>query len=351
MRTPKKVRLVDVARAAGVSVTTVSEALNGIPGVSENTRERVRAIAAELRYSPNRAAQNLVGNRSNTVGIVFSGPSTLQWLSNPVFIEFLRPIVMTLSRHRIHVLTEIATVDTESERVIGLAQGGGVDVIILIGTRRKDAELEELLSSLPVPVITMVRHPLPGSRLGVAVDNHAIGRLAARHLISQGHRRLGYIGSLPGVGLASDRLRGFRAECRSAGISMPARQVVSADFYQPSGRTGMRWLLANTDVTAVFCGNDLMAIGALQACVEEGVRVPDEISLLGCDGIPNLDLLAVPLTTISMPTDEMGVAAAEQAAAVVSGAPAETLQPRTFPAELVVRASTSAPPAGGRIGG
>lgn len=339
VRTPK-VRLVDVARVAGVSVTTVSEALNGIPGVSEATRSRVRKVAEELQYSPNRAAQKLVGRKAHAVGIVFSGPSTMQWLSNPIFVEFLRPIVSTLAHDHIPVVTEIATVETEIDRITRLAHSGDVDVIILIGTRRKDSELGALLDSLTVPVITLVRHPLASAHLGVAVDNLSIGRMAARHLLDLGHRRLGYIGQLPGVGLASDRLRGFRASCRSADVQLPAEHVMRGDFYQSSGRLAMTALLENTDVTAVFCANDLMALGALEACQAAGVAVPDQLSLLGCDGIPNLHLLSVPLSSIQMPSVAMGVAAGEQAAAIVRGEAVESLRAQTFPARLVERRST-----------
>jgi LacI family transcriptional regulator len=336
----QKIRLVDVAKKAGVSVSTASEALNGVSGVNEKTRQKVIHIARQMNYLPNKSAQNLVRQTSHSIGVIMSGPTSLNWLSNPIFIEILRPIVETLNKKKINVLFEIATVETEIEVIRRIAQSGYVDAIILIGSRRKDDDLAELIEVLEIPTITTVRHPLGEGHLGAAVDNLHIGKIAAQHLISLGHRKLGYIGVLPGVSLAEERLKSFVSCCKKNGILLDPNWIRDGDFYQESGRREMKWLLKNTDVSGVFIANDLMATGAIEALLEMRVRVPEDISILGCDGIPNTHLLAIPLSTVALPIRDIGVTAAEQAIAILEGKKLDELQAKTFKPELVLRDST-----------
>lgn len=336
---PQRVRLVDVAREAGVSVTTASDALGGSPRVKNATRDHVRMVATQLRYQPNRVAQDLVRQAPSSVTVVFSGPESLNFLSNPFFIQLFRPVVETLNAAGKSVFTEITTDAEEAERLEHHAFGGSSAAIILIGTRLSDAALEQLSNRLPVPLITVVRHPLPGSNLGVAVDNREIGNLAARHLLGLGHTKVSYIGASPGVGLGEERLDGFQAEIERRGLSLAQDCIRPGDFYQESGRLAMLEMLDVGDVTAVFAANDLMAIGALEACQERGVNVPMEMSILGCDDIPNLSLLAVPLSSISLPIRDIGVLAARQALSIVNGQQPDG--PVTLHAKLAPRSSTA----------
>lgn len=334
-----RVRLIDVAKEAGVSVTTASDALGDSPRVRTETRERVRRVAAQLRYQPNRVAQDLVRRAPSSVTVVFSGPESLNFLSNPFFIQLFRPVVETLNVAGTPVFTEITTDAKEAERLEYHAFGGSSGAIILIGTRLADRELSQLAARLPIPIITVVRHPLPGAKVGVAVDNFEIGTLAARHLLDFGHSRVGYIGASPGVGLGEERLEGFEAELKRRGLSLSPGCVRPGDFYQESGRLAMLEILDVGGVTAVFAANDLMALGALEACRERGVSVPDEMSILGCDDIPNLNLLSVPLSSISLPIRDIGVLAARQALSVMSGQVPDA--PVTLRAGLTPRASTA----------
>ena len=333
-----RIRLVDVAKQAGVSVTTASDALRGSTRVKRSTREKVRAVAKELRYKPNKVAQDLVRRSPSAATVIFSGPDSMNFLSNPIFIQLFRPVVETLNAKGIPVFTEIAASSHETERLEYHAWGGASGVIILIGSRLPDMELERLANEFPIPIVTVVRHPLPQSHVGVGVDNVDIGRQAASHLLGLGHTRIGYIGATPGLALAEERLEGFRNECERRGISLKDSEIKEGDFYQESGRVAMNELLSQGSVTAVFAANDLMALGAIEACHAAGVDVPGDISVLGCDDIPNLHLLNVPLSSIALPIRELGVIAAEQAERVLNGA--EQAAPTMLRARLVARSST-----------
>ncbi|MFW6597269.1 LacI family DNA-binding transcriptional regulator [Propionibacteriaceae bacterium Y2011] len=342
MTKPTRVRLRDVAAAAGVSVGTASEALNGVEGVSAATRASVVEVARRLGYTPNRSARSLAGRGRRSIGVLISGPTSMDWLFNPVFMEFFRSIQHVLSQQQVELMMEIAADDVELDRIRWLTHEVGVDGLILIGTRRPDAELAQLGRALQAPIVTLVRHPLWPGQPAVSVDNEEIGRMAADHLLELGHRSVGYIGALPGVGLAEERIRGFVTRLNEAGAALPAEHVRPGDYYQQSGQDEMEWLLDHTDVTAVFCGNDMMGLGAIRACLSRGVRVPTDLSVMGCDGIPNLDMMAVPLTTIALPASAMGAAAAHL---VLQALDTPSMNSRLFSAELVVNGSTGPVPA------
>lgn len=339
--TAVKPKLADVAAAAGVSLTTASEALNGIDGVNSETRQRVVDAAARLRYRPNHSARNLARSSAHTVAIVFSGPPSLGWLSNPIFLELFRPIVSSLNAAGVQAITEIVTVDREIERIEQLGRSGAADVLILLATRRSDQELADAVSRLPIPTIAVARPPVIPGDLSIEVDNWQIGWTAADHLLSLGHRSLGYIGRLPGVEIAERRLEGFLARCAEERVTLRSEAIQDGDFYQLSGAAAMDRLLDSPErPRAVFAANDIMALGAMESCKRRGVQIPNDLALMGADGIPNLELLWAPLTSIEFPLGAMGSGAAELAAAIVKGAKPRDLASRTFTTELVRRAST-----------
>lgn len=336
----RRVRLIDVAQEAGVSVTTASDALADSPRVKFETREMVKRVAKTLRYQPNRAARDLVLQTASSVSVIFSGPESMNFLSNPFFIQLFRPVVESLSSAGVSVITEITTESNEVKTLENHSFGSSSAAIILIGTRMPDDVLEELSRKLPVPIVTVVRHPLRGSSFGVEVDNREIGSIAAGHLLDLGHKRIAYIGSSPGVGLSEERLSGFKSEISRRGLRLIPDDIFPGDFYQESGRLAMLDIIEAGKATAVFAANDLMALGALEACRQSGVAVPEQMSILGCDDIPNLHLLSVPLSSISLPIRDIGVLAAKQAQEVVENL--EPSGPRKLHATLVPRDSTAA---------
>ena len=311
----------EVAKLAGIAVSTASDALNGKPGVSPRTRQRALEAAEELGYVPNPIAQGLVTQATKNVGVILSGPSSFELFTNPAFVEVIRAVTVTLSRRKYHTLLNVITTEEEVEVIPQVARSRLVEALILVGTRRNDQELARLLEEVSIPSTVVIRSALDSVSYAVSVDNDKCGYLATRYLLELGHRSIGYIGNLPGVSPADERLAGYRRALEEWGIAYDESLVAPGDFYQESGSVAMRRLLdeAVHKPTAVFAANDLMALGAMEALEQEGLSIPGEISMVGCDDIPNLHLLRVPLTSVSLPSFEIGRLAAEKVMGVLEG--------------------------------
>lgn len=334
----------EVAKLAGVAVSTASDALNGKPGVSPKTRRRALEAAEELGYVPNTIAQGLVTRATKNVGIILSGPSSFELFTNPIFFEIIRSVTVTLSRKKYHAFLNVITTEEEVGIIPQVARGGLIEALILVGTRRNDQELARLLEKLPIPCMVVVRRALDSVAYAVSIDNEKCGYLATAYLLGLGHRAIGYVGDLPGVSLADERLAGYCRALEEWGVAYDESLVAPGDFYQESGAGAIRRLLAETapQPTAVFAANDLMALGAIEAVEQDGLRVPEDLSIVGCDDIPNLHLHRVPLTSVALPSIEMGRLAAEKVIGVLEGndrLPAQIiLEP-----ELKIRGSAKAP--------
>jgi DNA-binding LacI/PurR family transcriptional regulator len=333
----------DVAARAGVSRTTVSFVLNDRPGasISEATRQRVLVAAAELGYQPHASARGLAAGRTHTLGLVLR-QSTEQVAEDALLAETLRGLSAAARAERYRVLVEpygptnVSYGDLMSSR--------RTDGLVVSGPRTDDEELIALARA-DAPVV--IQGWLPDANLpSVDVDNVAAARLAVEHLIGLGHR---VIGCITNAGLtytaAAARLQGYREALEAAGIEYDPRLVAEASFDAASGRRQMSTLLEAGDVTAVFVASDVVAFGAIAAIREAGLRVPDDVSVVGFDDIPLAAFFDPPLTTIRLPAYELGRAAG---AALIDRIHGREVNARTvLPTELVIRSST-APPRGHR---
>lgn len=308
------VTIKDVAKKAGVAVSTASNALNNKKGVKAETKKRVLAAAEELNYIPNPYAQGLVTNNRRTIGIIISGPASLNFFTNPVFDEVIKSITLTLNNRNYQAFLNIIRRDEEKEAIPRLAQSRSCDAMVLLTTRTPDEELEQILSEVGLPVIVLIRSAPNERTLSVSLDNHACGYMATKHLIENGHQKIGFIGALPGVSIAEERLEGYKKALHEAKILYDETLVIEGDYYQESGLIGVRQLLRQSPIkpTAIFAANDLMALGAIEGLDQEGIKIPEDISLVGSDNIPNLHLLKIPLTTIASPFLEVGKIAAKK---------------------------------------
>lgn len=311
----------DVAREAGVSVSTASNALNGKYGVKEKTRELVVRVAKELNYTPNSIAKGLVTNCTKNINILLSTPSSFKIFSNPTFFEVIQGITIKLNESGYHAVLNIVDLENEAETILRITNNRSADALILIDTRSSDASLAKVLDKVSIPTILTLRNSPTEKVFSVTEDNEKCGYLATRHLIESGHRTIGFIGSLPGVILAEQRLEGYKKALKENELTYNEALIIEGDHYQESGAIGIRKLLKQAPVkpTAVFACNDLMALGAIDALEQEGFRVPDDISIVGCDNIPNLHLFKIPLTTVSVPFYEIGSLAAEKAIGILQG--------------------------------
>ncbi|SEE95075.1 LacI family DNA-binding transcriptional regulator [Ruania alba] len=336
--------MTDVARLAGVSQKTVSRVVRGEANVSTAVRDRVNAAIAELGFRPNAAARALVSKRSNAVGILtpatpLYGPSAeLLGLERAAGRAGLTVLIASAEAG------EATTVTAAIRRLID----SGVDGLLMGSLLTSDGVDETELHGKPAVV---VGDPPEGMQLPAAVtDQEAGARAAIEHLLALGHRTVHHLAGPSAWHSATARTLAWRAALQNAGRPVPTH--VMGDWTSRSGYELGRKLAADPDATAVFVGNDQMAIGLLRALAEAGRRVPEDVSVVGFDDIPDAEYLPVPLTTVKQDFQELADRAVEMFTALVD----EDTTDHTdhgddrlvITPELVVRRSTAPPPTPGR---
>jgi LacI family transcriptional regulator, repressor for deo operon, udp, cdd, tsx, nupC, and nupG len=337
--------IVDVAERAGVSVATVSRALRDMPNVSKATRERVLKAASELQYTASPLASGLVTGRVRAVGVVL--PYAGRWF----FAEAVRGIEEALREAGYDlVLHVLADARRRSEFFSSLPVRRRVDAILVVALPL-DAREIELLRSLGLPLAS-VAEPMPGVH-GDRIDNVEVARVAVRHLVNLGHRRIACIGgdldgperfSVPGL-----RAEGYRAAMAEAGLQVPEHGEINGRFTAHGGELAMSALLSlpGGRPTAVFCQSDEMAFGALRALRRSGLRCPDDVSIIGVDDHELAETFDV--TTMAQPVVDQAASAARWVVrALEEGLDAHLPVEEVVihPARLVLRGSTAPAAAG-----
>jgi len=327
----------DVAARAGVSSTTVSHVINKTRPVSDDLRTRVEAAMAELGFQPNALARSLRRKRTHTLGMIVPDSA------NPFFAEVGRGIEDTSFASGYSIILCNSDGDRNRELLyLDLLVQKQVDGVLLVPTG-DHAELAAHLRTRNIPVVVIDRDVSDAPIDRAYIDNVAGGCVATRHLLDLGHRRIGYIGGPPHLSPVPGRGAGYLRALEEVGIPIDDRLIVAGSFQDVGGYEGTQSLLALPDrPTAIFAGNDLMAIGALAAARDANIAVPAELSIVGFDDIHLAGYINPPLTTIAQPKYELGVIAAELLLARLSD-PDLPPQRRLLQAHLVVRHSTAAP--------
>jgi len=334
-----------LAEQSGVSVATVSRALNGSAEVSEATRRRILELARDLDYTPSAAARTLVSRRSHVVGVILeTGPGHPDLL-HPFFQEVLVGLKHGAGRLGFDLLLfasdEPGNGFGGAHSYLRRAGHHGVDGAVVMGFDGRDPEIEKLAQS-ELPCI-VVDADLGGPRTGfVMSDNREGAALAVRHLHELGHERIATITGALATRPGADRLEGFRDELASLGLEPREECVVEGDFYDESGYRGTKQLLElDEPPTAIFAASDLMAAGALRAANELDVRVPEEVAVVGFDDIGLASLIQPQLTTVRQDMHALGEAAANGLARMIETPEAPPVR-ELVPTSLVVRASSGA---------
>lgn len=327
----KKVTIREVAAECGLSVSAVSQVLNGKEiGIPQKTKEKVRAAAEKLRYRPNAAARSLVTSRSDTVGVLVPD------ISNAFFGEAFKEIQRRMGEEGFDVL--LCSGDgtaKQEERFLRLFAARGADGLIVAPAaetlEEKNAEkFAALLEEIRIPYVYLDRYPaLPCAR--VSADHRAGGYAAARCLLKNGHTKIGCIAGPAALVGARLRLEGFCDALAEAGIRPLA---INAPFTAEGGERAAKALFGR-GLTALFASDDLQAYGAMRAAAETGVRIPDDVSLVGYDDLQFSALANPPLTTVSQPVKDMATAAAELLLRRMRGEDAES--PPLFAPRLIER--------------
>ena len=330
------VRLKDIAADLGVSTVTVSKVLRGGLDIGERTRARVLKRMAELNYQPNMQARGLASGRSFAVGLVVPD------LVHPFFGEFAKALAGALRASGLALVLASSEEDPEIERQeIRTLVNRGVDVLLVASCQR--SEDAEILTQKSVPILLIDRNiPHLGADF-VGSDDVLVGEMATRHLIGLGRRRLAHIGG-QGTSPSINRLKGFRNALSVAGIRLPKNYVVTRERFEESGDSAgyraMQELLAQKQrPDAVFCYNDLSAIGAMQAAMQAGLSVPGDLAFAGCGNLRYAEYLKVPLTSVDQSIERMGEAAARRAL-TLSIKPDDQPQTAFVEPKLIVRQSS-----------
>ncbi len=295
----------DVALHAQVSVTTVSHVVNGTRFVSENARQRVNNAISELKYVPSAVARSLKNNQTHTIGMMIPN------CSNPFFAELIRGIEDTCFAAGFNVILCNSDDDPHKQRkYIRVLTEKQVDGMIVFSSGG-DSELSEALRETRMPQILIDREVEHVTADLVELDHEAGAWLATRHLLGLGHRRVAIITGPLDLAPARYRRDGYRRAMDEAGLPVNPTWEVEGGFTSELGHSAMQRLLALGHMpSAVFASNDLMAIGAICATTAQGLRVPQDVSIIGFDDIALATYSSPPLTTVAQPKHQLGSIAA-----------------------------------------
>ncbi|KNC15067.1 LacI family transcriptional regulator [Arthrobacter sp. RIT-PI-e] len=333
--------LEDLALAAGVSRSTASRAINGGDRVSPEARAAVDRAVADLGYIPNRAARSLVTRRTSSIALVIPEPD-VRVMMDPFFAVVITGITEALRETDVQLVLLMSRTGDDSARTLRYLRGGHVDGAIVVSHHRADSWARSL-SETGLPTIFIGRPWDTASDVTyVDTDNEGGGRLAARHLAGIGRRRLATVAGPADMTAAVDRLRGWQAGLRDAGL--PEGPVVHADFTTDGAAAAARQLLTDhPDVDGIFAASDLMALGVLEAVHASGRTVPGDIALMGYDNHAVAGTASTPLTSITQSIMQMAVRAGAMLLEEIE-APGSHPEPVVYSTELVERASTMVAP-------
>ncbi len=341
MTRSRGVSMKDVAALAGVSVGTVSNVLNRPDMVSEDTRRKVTDAVAKLGWVPNESARQLRAGRSRSIGLIVMD------IANPFFTDVARGVeeVAGSAGYTVLLANSAQRTDREQTHLDAMRQLRVRGVVVAPVTEDLDVEP---LTRLGIPVVLADRHGARNSTCDVSVDDFEGGRLAAQHLLDRGHRRLALAGGNADVRQIRDRRDGFARGLLLGSADSPAPLILSTPTIDiDAGRktaTRLASLAPDERPTAVFAANDLVAIGLLQGLVAAGLRVPDDVAIIGYDDIEYAAAAAVPLSSVRQPRADLGRRATELLIAEIDALD-EDLEHHhehaRFDPELVIRASTA----------
>ena len=332
-----KVTIVEVAAQAGVSFGTVSRVINNDVHVKKETRERVLETMQRLGFVANRQARSLAGGKSNSIGVLVPD------LGTGYIGEIIRGIDAELSLTGLDLIlyTTHRTASKEANYVTNFATGM-VDGLLLV-LPRSPADFIGNLTQRKFPFILIDHQGAGRDCPAVGATNWQGGYNATEYLISLGHRRIGFITGSMDLGCAVDRLAGYRSALRTDHISEAPELVYEGNFFQPDGYAGASALLDLPEPpTAIFASNDVMAMGVMDAVRNRGLRIPEDVSIIGFDDIPQASLVHPALTTVSQPLEKMGSVATQMLLDLLNH-PEKEADRIELPTQLIVRESCTSP--------
>ena len=332
-----KVTIVEVAKKAQVSLGTVSRVINNDVHVAPETRERVSAVMQEMQYVANRQARGLKGMKTNVIGALVPD------LATSYIGGIMHGIDTELSLHKFDLMlfTHHRIAIKEASYVADMVQGM-VDGLLLV-LPRNIADYTDTLTRQNFPFVVIDHQGSGDPCPAVGATNWQGGYNATEYLIKQGHKRIGFITGSMDLGCSQDRLKGYRSALRTHHIPEMPELVYEGDFNQPDGYAGASaFLELPIPPTAIFASNDVMAMGVMDAVRNRNLRIPDDISVVGFDNIPQSAMINPSLTTVQQPLEQMGRVATQMLLGILK-TPKKDVNRIELPTELIIRSSTSVP--------
>ncbi len=341
-----QVRLLDLSRELGVSLTTISRALRGKQGMSEETRERIKEAAARHGYVPNQAGASLSTGKVFTVGYII--PKQDRGPFGQLQSDVMRGMIQELAKHSysLTVFSEDYFAADQRNSLMDAVRRLRVDALAM--TIEHSERLAPPTTPLPFPVVIINRRVEGIDANFVLADEERGGELAVEHLIAGGHRRIAFIGGPSGHATVSRRLEGYRNALAAAGVPIDPKLVVHADrIDRQAGQTACATLLdtLSEPVTGIFCGSDILAFGALNCLEQRGISVPDQIAISSFDDSVFAEMTTPALTSVRKQREAMGIEAARLLLARLQGE--DTPSEVVLPVSLIVRGSSGGPQGAG----
>ncbi len=328
-----KVNIFDVAKKSGLSVVTVSRVLNNAPTVRPGNRAKVLRAMEELNYYPNASARSLASGRTGVIGL------TITTLNDTVFDAMVKVINQRLSDHGYFLALSISS-GGEGAFQRSMFQEDRVDGVILLSPVDAHSYIEELMNR-SIPFVVLDDQQQHATTTSVNVNNYKGGYEAARHLIELGHTQISHIRGPRPQQSSADRERGMLDALAEAGLDLFDSQI--GDFDIPSGyRIAQAWIEAGRLPTAIFAADDYMAIGAMDACKNAGIQIPEELSIIGFDDQQFASQFTPALTTIAQPYEQVALQGVDLLLAAIRNAEPQAAS-LLFDPQLIVRHSTAAP--------
>jgi LacI family transcriptional regulator len=302
----------DIAKLAGVSVTTVSRALNGYDDVNEETRKKIKQVASELSYSPNAVARSLVSKKTRTIGLIISDINRAG-AKDAFAYEVLCGINDRTGDLNYDLLLFSTNPSKQMEKsYTALCKERNVEGAILSGLRLDDPYLQEVIEQNSFPCV-LIDIPKTGENVAHITSDSRLGAsMAVRHLLENGHRSIAMINGHDQAFVSRERLEGYRDALSQFGLPTDSTPVYDGKFSEDGGAEAMyQILLRHPEVTAVFCASDLMALGAMRSLEKLGRKVPEDISIVGFDDINIASYCSPKLTTVRQDKYELGYQAAQ----------------------------------------
>lgn len=308
------VTIKDIARAAGVSHSTVSRALADSPLIRTETKARIRRLADQMGYSPSAIGRGLRTRRTATVGLVVTT------IADPFIAEVVQGIEDTALGHHYNAILSASQSEPERElKSVRTLREKRVDAIIVTSSRLGSLYMDHL-RELGVPIVLINNQHGGDYTHSVLIDNAKGGEMAGRYLVGLGHERVAYVAGPVWAHASSQRLAGLRRALRTQGLRLGAEWVLEGNGRAEGGVEAANELLRrNLPVSAIFCYNDMTAVGVLAALRRAGKRVPDDLSVIGFDDVAIVAHMEPPLTTVAQPKYELGRRAMEMALALING--------------------------------